>query len=259
MFGRVGQDQIADRCVAALAAAGCNVAGIQRLDGPTGVAIVLVGSDGANSIVVAAGANGRYDAQEIHADLDGIADAHILLVQLETPVDAVICAAKSARQAGAIVILDPAPAQVLPDSLLSSVDILTPNQHELWALTGSVGTPCDDIDALADTARCLCSRGPTTVIVKLGTRGCLIVDLDRVLHIPAPAVAACDSTGAGDTFNGALAMALAEERAIDQACAFAVCASALSVTRRGSQISIPSRLEVEEFSAHCVVGGWPHG
>jgi ribokinase len=242
MIGAVGDDGNGSEARAALAAAGCDVGGVRTIGQTSGQAIVLVQDDGTNSIVVVEGANGLFDRRELLDDADRLTRAAIVLLQLEIPIETVLEATALARRAGSQLILDPAPAAVLPESLLRSVDVLTPNQTELAAMSGRHP---GDRPAMVEAARALRARGTGTVIVKLGAEGCLLVDGDGERHLAAPALDAIDTTGAGDIFNGALAVALSEGRAMSDACRFAIAAAALSVARRGAQAATPTRDEVE--------------
>jgi ribokinase len=182
--------------------------------------------------------------------LDCFDGAVALLLQLESPMETVIAAAKAARERGVIVILDPAPAphQGIPSELLQLVDILTPNETEAAILTRTSPekmTP-DRVMALAANLR---SLGPRNVILKLGARGCFLYGDDTSVFIPSPKVDAVDTTAAGDVFNGALAVGLSEGKTLPEACWFASQAAALSVTRRGAQNSVPSRAELDRFTS----------
>jgi ribokinase len=248
MIGAVGGDAYGGEARAALAAAGCDVSGVRTIGATSGQAIVLVQDDGTNSIVVIEGANGLFDRRELLGDAARLAQRAIVLLQLEIPLETVVEAAGMARRAGSQLILDPAPAAFLPESLLQSVDIVTPNQTELAAMSGRQP---GDRPAIAEAARALRARGAGTVIVKLGAKGCLLVDSDGERQLAAPAVDAVDTTGAGDIFNGALAVALSESRAMADACRFAIAAAAISVTRRGAQAATPTREEAETMLLNC--------
>ncbi len=244
MVGRVGDDVFGQKLVESLVAAGVDASSVEVTPGtPTGVALIPVESGGQNQIVVAAGANGRLARDDVARALRGLAGG-LLLLQLESPLDTVEHAAALGRQGGAQVVLDPAPARDLPDALLASVSCLTPNESEATALLGRRQDALSLADA-PDAARALRARGPHTVILKLGARGAYVDDGSGGRHFPAPRVAAVDATAAGDTFHGALAVALPEGRPLPDAVVFANAASALSVTRKGAQASIPTRSEVD--------------
>lgn len=248
MLGRVGTDDFGRRMRLNLADVGCDVSGLGQIAGASGVALIFVASSGQNSIVVVSGANGRYSAADVQADLAQSSGLEILLLQLETPLATVLAAACEARRRHAAVILDPAPAAPLPDELLALVDVLTPNETEASILAGLPPGRLTVAEAEV-LARRLQARGPSNVIMKLGDQGCVLVEKDRATAIPAVPVEAVDTTAAGDVFNAALAVGLSEKMPLDKACQFAVYASALSVMRLGAQIAAPSREELTEFGA----------
>jgi ribokinase len=249
MIGRVGFDAFADHLRASLAAAG---AGISRIHGcrraPTGVALIWVDRAGQNSIVIAPGANNELLPADIETERDAFVSAACALFQLETPLETVAAGLRLARAGGALSILDPAPAQPLEPDLLAMVDLLTPNETEACLLAGLAPRRIALSDAPALAAQ-LRQRGPRAVILKLGDQGCFYSGPEGAWHAPAFPVEAIDATAAGDTFNGALAVALAEGQPVPAALRFANAAAALSVTRLGAQASIPSRGEVEQFLA----------
>ncbi len=246
MVGRVGGDVFGERLKAGLAADGVDTANVFVTEGEaTGVALIPVEEGGQNLIVVAGGANLRLRPADVESALRG-ATAGLLLLQLESPIDAVETAVTFGRQLGMTVVLDPAPAQSLPPALLGGVDILTPNESEALLLAGRRGSAVSVAEA-GDLGRELLRSGPGTVIVKLGANGAYLVDRTGGRHFPAPRVDAVDATAAGDTFNGALAVALSEGREMANAVRFAVAAASISVTRQGAQASIPTRSEVEPW------------
>jgi len=249
MAGRVGYDLFADHLKASLSAAGVDVSAVHATKAqPTGVALIWVDAAGRNSIVVASGANHEFAAADTGALRRTLRGARFALFQLEIPLDTVAAALALVREEGAATILDPAPARPLPPAMLSQVDILTPNESEALALLGrsAASVSLEDAPALACALREL---GPRKVIIKLGGQGCFLDDGERRIHSPAFPVEVRDTTAAGDTFNAALAIALAESRPIEDALRFANAAAALSVTRPGAQASIPTRAEVDAFLA----------
>jgi ribokinase len=249
MAGRVGYDLFADHLKASLAAAGVDVAAVHATKAqPTGVALIWVDDAGQNSIVVASGANHAIAAAEMESARGTIAGARFCLFQLETPLEAVRAGLVLAREEAAETMLDPAPAQPLPRELLSLVDILTPNESEALLLLGRRPARVSPADA-PSLARGLRELGARTVVLKLGDQGCFFDDGYRQAHHPAFPVEVRDSTAAGDTFNAALAVALAEGREVDDALQFANAAAAISVTRVGAQASVPSRSEVDYLLA----------
>ena len=247
MVGRVGYDVFADHLRASLSAAGVDVTAVHATRAqPTGVALIWVDAEGQNSIVVASGANFDFPVTWIENVRRSFAGAQVALFQLETPLDTVARALEVAREEGAATILDPAPAQKLPHSILQRVDVLTPNESEACILLSM--EPCrispENVQWLARDLRAL---GPRAVIVKLGEQGCYYSSEDRELYVPGFKVDAVDTTAAGDTFNAAFAVATAEAQPLEQALRFANAAAALSVTRPGAQSSVPSRHEVDAF------------
>lgn len=245
MAGRVGYDIFADHLKASLSAAGVDVSYVHAARAePTGVALIWVDRNGQNSIVVASGANHALPVSDVEALRPVFRGARLALFQLETPLDTVAAALRIAREEGAATVLDPAPAQPLSPELLGGADILTPNESEACLLLGRAAARLTLQDAPA-VALALRALGPRAVILKLGEQGCYYSDAAQSLSIPAFPVTARDTTAAGDTFNGALAVALAENQSVEDALRFASAAAALSVTRRGAQASIPARAETD--------------
>lgn len=249
MAGRAGYDLFADHLKASLAAAGVDVSFVHGARSePTGVAFIWVDSQGQNSIVVAPGANNAVRSSDIEGLRGAFRGAAWALFQLETPLDAVRAALAVARAEGAATILDPAPAQPLARDLLELADILTPNETEAHLLLGRQPSRID-IEEAPGIADALLALGPKAVILKLGDRGCFYRDSARSIVAPAFECEPVDSTAAGDVFNGALAVALAEGLEVSAALRFANAAAAISVTRAGAQASVPARSEVEAFLA----------
>jgi ribokinase len=250
MMGKVGNDDFGRRLIASLANARCNVSAISTSDDPSGVAMITVSEQGENCIVIIAGANGSYSPADVEAAMPNFEDAKVLLLQLETPIETVVAAAKEAKRRGATVILDPAPAPNLRDlaALLPNVDIITPNEIEAARLADRDGEDLS-LEEATVIARVIRERGIPTVIVKLGAKGCLLADSRGEIAIPAPRVNAVDSTAAGDVFNGILAVALSQGRSLVFACRLAVSGASLSVTKLGAQSSMPTRAELEAFQA----------
>ena len=244
-IARVGQDLFGDQAVAGFATDGINVDHVTRdKTNPSGVALIFVAKDGENSIAVAGGANAKLSPADVKKAKPAFAGASVLVMQLETPLDTVQAAAALAAKAGVPVILNPAPAQPLPDKLLECVSILTPNETEAELLTGIAVT---DTATAAVAAAKLRARGVQTVIITLGARGAFVATESGQQLVPGFKVKAVDTTAAGDIFNGALAVALAEGKPLDQAVRFGHAAAAISVTRLGAQPSAPTRREIEKF------------
>lgn len=245
MAGRVGYDLFADHLKASLAAAGVDVSAVHGTRAqPTGVALIWVDRQGQNSIVVASGANHEFFPSDAASLRQVFRDSSFALFQLETPLETVRAAMQVAREEGASTILDPAPAQPLPAHILSLVDILTPNETEAMVLLGKPPGPISPADA-PEVGRALRTQlGVETVVLKLGGGGCLWMNDKETIAAPAVPVTPVDTTAAGDTFNGALAIALAEGKPVPEALRFANAAAGLSVTKAGAQASIPPRAEV---------------
>ncbi|MBC3617158.1 ribokinase [Vibrio metschnikovii] len=226
---------------------GMDIRGVKvQADCPTGIAMIQVSDRGENSICLSAEANDRLTAEAIEDDLASIRAASYLLMQLETPIDGIIKAAQVAKQAKTNVVLNPAPARELPLSLLSCVDVITPNETEAQVLTGITVT--DDASA-QQAATVLHQQGIEIVIITLGAKGVWLSENGRGQLIPGFRVSATDTTAAGDTFNGAFVTGLLENMPLESAIKFAHAAAAISVTRFGAQTSIPTRQEVDEFLA----------
>lgn len=243
--GCVGNDNFGERAIAGLIRDRIDVNYLRRDERqPSGVALIFVSADGENSIAVAPGANARLSPGDMKQAQPAFARAKVLLMQLETPLRTVLTAAKLGVRHGVMVILNPAPARPLPEALLRCVSILTPNESEAGFLTGIKVTNLATAGRAADALR---SRGVETVIITLGSRGALVANRQGHKRIPGFRVNAVDTTAAGDIFNGALAVALAEGRALIEAVRFANAAAAISVTRLGAQPSAPARREIERL------------
>ena len=206
---------------------------------PSGTALILVDAKGQNVISVALGANGTLSPKDVEPFRGEIENAAALVMQLETPVETVAYAAKVAHGAGVPVILNPAPARKLPRELYPLIDWLTPNETEAEILSG---VKVVDAASAAKATAALMKRGVGHVIITMGSKGVYCGDEKRI--IPARKVKAVDCVAAGDTFNGAFAVALAEGRPCADAIAFAQKAAAISVTRHGAQPSVPYRREI---------------
>lgn len=243
-LGRIGLDLFGARLRKSLQENGVDTRLLGEAEGPSGVAIIMSGG-GNNMIVVAPGTNSQVTEAAIGAE--SFSGIRFVLAQLETPLEGVIKAAKLAREKGAIFILDPAPARALPDALLANVDWLTPNESEAAMLLGvkELGNPLQ-------AARNLKALGPCGVVLKLGDKGAVLLAEDEPVLVPAQKVSALDTTAAGDAFNGAFAVALAEEKPALAAVRFATAAAAISVTRHGAQPAMASRQEIEEFLARQI-------
>lgn len=209
----------------------------------SGVALIAVDNKGENSIAVASGANMDLKPSDIDK-IGSLSKYGIVLCQLEIPLQTVEYLASKAAREGAKFVLNPAPACKLPSSILSSVDILTPNETEAEIISG---IPVKDTESAALAAKAILDMGVKNVIVTLGSKGALYCSAEERLLVPAFKVDAVDTTAAGDIFNGALCVALAEGIEMAGAIRFANAASSIAVTRMGAQSSAPFREEVDRI------------
>jgi ribokinase len=244
--GKVGNDIFGNRTVELLSKVGIDTSQVTvSTDKPSGVALINVDASGENAIAVASGANGALSCADIDAIESEIADAALIIMQLEIPIDTVEHAATIAKKHGVLVVLNPAPAPTtpLPPTLLSNVDIIIPNKTEAEKISGVEIT--DDASA-EDAIKVIHGMGVTTVIFTLGSKGALLnVDGNSTL-IPSYKVKAVDTTAAGDTFCGALCVAISEGKTLLDAVKFANRAASVTITRMGAQQSIPFRDELPD-------------
>ncbi len=245
LIGCVGDDDAGAAMRRALGEQGIGVDGVVTAPGvATGTALIFVDREGHNQIGVAPGANHRLTVDMARAGEESIAWAQVLVSQLEVPVPVVRWALETAKRHGVPTVLNPAPVQELSDDLLGLVTYLTPNAGEVAALTGIEVT---DLDSGRRAAARLCERGVGTVIITLGEEGALVCDGTTAVHFEAFPVEAIDTTGAGDAFNGALAVGLSAGGSLEQVIPLASAAAALTCTRRGAQDALPVRADVEHF------------
>jgi ribokinase len=244
LVARVGNDMFGDKAVAGFKKDGIIVDYVFRDSvEKSGVALIFVArKSGENSIAVASGANGRLSPADVRKAKKAIAEANLLILQLETPLATVQAAAALAAKAGVRVILNPAPARALPDQLLKQISIFTPNEIEAEFFTGIKVSTLEDASRAAGK---LMAKGLETVVITLGSRGSLVANKEGTTFVPGFKVKPIDTTGAGDIYNGALAVALGEGKPILEAARYANAAGAISVTRLGAQPSTPSRKEIE--------------
>ncbi|MEX0762512.1 MAG: ribokinase [Dehalococcoidia bacterium] len=247
MIGRVGGDAFGSEMRDFLEAQGIDT-GFLRVDETvaSGIAAIFIDSTGQNYVNAVYGTNARCDEQQVTDAETALQDASVLLVQQEIPLDVTMAAMQTAQRFGAIVILDPAPARVVPDGFLESVDILTPNQTEAEALTGIV---VNDGTSAAKAAKKIRDMGLKSVIVTLGEGGAH-VESDGISELlPAFNVPVVATVAAGDAFNGGLAVGLASGMNITDAARLGMAAGALCVSRDGAQEAMPYRTEAEELLA----------
>lgn len=243
----VGEDDIGERVRKQLASDHIDTSPVEAISGTTtGVALIFVNAEGENVIGIDAGANKAVTPEYLNRYQQNIIEASALLMQLESPLETVIAAAKLAKQHNTQVILNPAPACDLPAELLSLVDIITPNETEAERLTG---VQVNNNDDAARAAKVLHEKGIDTVIITLGSKGVWLSQKGEGKQIVGFRVKAIDTIAAGDTFNGALVTSLLEGKSMESAVRFAHAAAAIAVTRPGAQPSVPWRHEIDDFLA----------
>lgn len=243
MLGRVGSDAFANRLLDNLTQHDVDCAAVQQTPQCTsGLAIVAVEHSGQNSILLVAGANGHVSTADVQAAHAMIAEADILLLQLEVPVSAVMEAIQIASQNGVRCILDPAPVAKDWSEALLQVDLVCPNETEAAAITG---LPVATVADAERAARQLHDRGVKHVVITLGDNGAVVLTDGAFHHIPPTGVKAVDTTAAGDAFAGALGVRWAETDDLLEAVRFASIAGAIAATRHGAQPSLATRSEIE--------------
>lgn len=241
-IGKTGHDIFGRQAVELLKSEGINTEFmVTDSENPSGVALITVDKNGENSIVVASGANGTLSTGDLVNAQALFETADIILLQLEIPLNTVISVAELSVQKGRKVILNPAPAQPLPESLLKGLYMITPNESEAGLLTGMAVT---DVASADRAALELKRKGVQNVIITMGAAGAYVLSAEFTGMVAAPGVMAVDTTAAGDTFNGALALFLSERKTIHEAVRLACKAASIAVTRIGAQASIPRRKEV---------------
>ena len=240
---KLGRDMFGEGASKHYESCGLDTSKILWSDKPSGVALITVDSKAENSIVVASGANADMTVSDVDSVADIIKSSGILLLQLEIPIDAVVHAAEIAYNAGVQVVLNPAPAAVLPAELLKCVSILIPNETEASAISG---IHINNFETAAAAAERLKGMGVREVIITMGSRGSVVCDGDCTF-VPAVKVNAVDTTAAGDTFCGGVCVALSEGKDLLEAVKFATAASSIAVQRPGAQDSIPNRCEVDKL------------
>ena len=237
-IAKVGDDLFGRETAARLAADRIDAKLVVDKKGASGTALILVDPKGQNCISVALGANGTLFPKDVKKFAKDIQSADALLLQLETPLETVLWAAQTAHAKKVPVVLNPAPAAKLPKELYGCLDWITPNETEAELLTG---VKVVDLASAQKAEAVLRKRGVGNVVITLGSKGCYAAGK---IH-PCVKVKAVDTVAAGDTFNGAFVVALAEGKNVDEAIAFAQKASAIAVTRPGAQSSVPCRREIK--------------
>ena len=232
MCGAVGNDSFGDTLLSSLASVGVNTDSIKRVEGvSTGVAVIVV-TEGENRIIIDSGANACISESDIDAFLEKAEKGDIFLTQLENPIEIVGYALEKAKEKGLLVLLNPAPANKEIIKYLKYVDIITPNETELEILGGKEALFCEGID---------------TVITTLGSNGYEIATKEKAEIYPCIKVKAVDTTAAGDTASGGLAVKLAECKSIEESIAFGSLAASIACTKRGAQMSVPSLEDIDKY------------
>ncbi len=240
LAGAVGSDGMAEIALGELAAGGVDLVTVAHVGGPSGLAVITVDEKGENTIVVSPGANAHAKAATIPADAIGAGDT--LLLQMEVPFAESLAAAGTARTAGARVILSVAPYTALPAETVAAFDILIVNEHEAADLARHLGVFAKGAEA---TATALTRRLGKTLIATLGREGAVAATSEGLIRVPALAIEAVDTTGAGDTFCGVLAAYLDEGKDMATAMRMAAIAGSLACTKAGAQPSFPTRTEID--------------
>lgn len=243
-LGKVGSDAFAGVALEALRSAGVKTEHIETEDTSTGTATIVVNAQGENSIIIVPGANGRVDVPYVQAHVEAIDSADFLLLQLEVPLETVVWAARYAAEHGKTVILDPAPARMLPEALLTCCGIITPNETELQIATG---VPVAGDAGIRHAADLLLAQGVGCVVNKRGAKGAYWLTRDDMTGIPGFTVTAVDTTAAGDSFNAGLAVSLAKGNDMAESIRYANAVGAISVTKMGAQSAMPTADEVSQL------------
>jgi ribokinase len=245
MLGGVGDDAMGEALLAALHQDGVNITPILRFaDVSTGIATITVDGKGCNYIVVTPGSNFCFLPENVKNDKEVIDESDIVVIQLEIPVETVRYSLQLAKGLGKTTILNPAPAVELDEQLLACVDLLIPNETELESLSG---LPVRNEAEVISAAQTMITRGVKEVIVTTGEKGCVYVNSEHSRSFEAYQVNAVDTTAAGDSFIGGLAVSLSEGKTVEAAIPFAMAVAALTVAKKGAQSSLPYRCAVEEF------------
>ena len=247
MVGRVGSDDFGPQLIEDLNLAGVDTSGIGVSDTNSGIAIITIDDSSQNQIIQVLGANNTCGDTERIRIGELIGTSSTLLLQLEVSIDLSLSVAKIAQEHGKTVILDPSPVRPFPEDVYRYCSVITPNETDAEALVEFAVT---DLSSAERAAITLIKRGVPNVIIKLGEHGALYANTHDSGHIPAFNVTAIDSVGAGDAFNGALAVALSEDLSLRDATRFASAAGALAVTKVGAQDAMPNRSDIDVLLGH---------
>ncbi|WFA10405.1 ribokinase [Tissierella sp. Yu-01] len=243
-LGKVGRDSFGDELLASMKNAGVDIGHIEREDTSTGIAVINVDKYGRNNIVVIPGANAMVDKEYLGRHLVTFEEADIVVFQLEIPLETVKEGLRIAKESEKITILNPAPAMELDDEIISNIDILIPNEHELERMTN---VEVIDDESILKASRLLLNKGIKQIIVTLGSKGVLYIDKNGNEFFKAYNVNVVDTTAAGDSFIGGFLTSFIEDRDIKKAINMGQKTAALAIQKVGAQSSLPNREEVENF------------
>lgn len=244
MIGKGGEDGFGQTLINSLKNDKVDTTYIQTAKGATGVALITVDKNAQNSIVVSPGANFEVKEDDIDNNIEAIKNSDIVVLQLETPLNTIKYALNKAKELNKYTILNPAPAVKLDDEIIKNVDLLTPNETELEIISGvSIETEED----IQKAAQIMIEKGVKELIVTLGSKGSLYINKEKSMFKKAYKVEAVDTTAAGDSYTGALAVALSQDKNIEDAMDFASKVGALSVLKEGAQSSLPTLEDVKNF------------
>ena len=244
MIGKVGEDGFGQTLINSLKNDKVDTTYIQTAKGATGVALITVDKNAQNSIVVSPGANFEVKEDDIDNNIEAIKNSDIVVLQLETPLDTIKYALNKAKELNKYTILNPAPAVKLDDEIIKNVDLLTPNETELEIISG---VSIENEEHIQKAAQIMIEKGVKELIVTLGSKGSLYINKEKSMFKKAYKVEAVDTTAAGDSYTGALAVALSNDKTIEEAMDFASKVGALAVMKEGAQSSLPTLNEVENF------------
>ncbi len=251
-IGKIGKDPFGDQMLTRLTKEGINTSHVIRdPEKVSGVAFILIDENGENMISVAPGANANLKPEEIQTKMDIIKNASVIVVQMEIPIETINQIFNIASEGDTIKILNPAPLKSIPIEVLKNIDIIIPNEGELYRLHSLLGLKDlldDEKDKITQASKEIAQLGVNFIITTLGKKGCIIFDGEKnqVIEVPAFKVKAVDTVGAGDCFNGVLASKLCQGETLLNSVKYAISAASIAVTRKGAQESMPSIKEIEE-------------
>lgn len=243
-LGMVGKDGFGEELLRSMESSGVNIKHIEKVDDDTGIAVINVDKKGNNNIIVIPGANARVDKEYLNRHYKAFEEAEIVVFQLEIPIETVKEGLRISKRLGKVTILNPAPAHELDDEIISNIDILIPNEHELERMSK---VKVNDDASILEAAKVLLKKGIKQIIVTLGSKGVLYVDKESHKVFEAYKVKVVDTTAAGDSFIGGFTSSYAKDKNIESAIEMGQKTAALSIQKIGAQSSLPTREQVEKF------------